>query len=175
MQILASKLENLQKSPLKHYIEKPYLPSFVNLFTTFCPRLCEETNFIPDCSRKVSMKKFYFLEQKLIIFWVPMHFQKSKNLNNKKPQIPKSVKITFSPNNKLIFGIWSMRIQKWQTVWLCLIQQSKGLLNMIYSEVYSNLPNFAMQRSPHPVNARQSFSTLHFNNRFFSLHQFFQI
>ena len=45
MQILASKLENLQKSPLKHYIEKPYLPSFVNLSTTFCPRLCEETNF----------------------------------------------------------------------------------------------------------------------------------
>ena len=45
MQILASELENRQKSPLKHSIEKPYLPSFVNLSTTFCPRLCEETNF----------------------------------------------------------------------------------------------------------------------------------
>ena len=38
-------VKNYKISAVKHFIEKPLLPNFVNLFTTFCPRLSEETDF----------------------------------------------------------------------------------------------------------------------------------
>ena len=57
-QILTFVLKNLEKSTVKHFIEKCTLNNFVNLFVIFCPRLHYEAT-VQIFGTVLAKKKFF--------------------------------------------------------------------------------------------------------------------
>ena len=66
-QILTEKLQNREKSTVKHFIGKPMLLNFVDLSTIFCPKLLnQDMGYLSFIHIKYSMVKLCRLSNLII-------------------------------------------------------------------------------------------------------------